>query len=248
MKKISFCILALCAIVACKQKPAFEWVATTPEVSFETQTPDSVVFLASDSFDIKVDIATPEQTIDGFGTCFNELGWTSLALLSDDDREAILKEMFEPNTGANFKICRMPVGANDFARDWYSFDETEGDFEMANFSIDNDRETLIPFIKNALKYNPDLKIWASPWSPPTWMKDNKHYACQPLQVGFFHSIGEGGNGIREDQIRAEGMNMFIQEDAYFEAYALYFAKFIEAYRAENINIFMVMPQNEFNSC
>jgi glucosylceramidase len=77
----------------------------------------------------------------------------------------------------NFTICRMPVAVNDFARDRYSYDETEGDFEMKNFSIVNDLQTLVPFIKNAKQYNPALKIWASPWSPPTWLKYNKHYAC-----------------------------------------------------------------------
>ena len=81
-----------------------------------------------------------------------------------------MQELFEPGKGANFTICRMPVGANDFSREWYSYDETDGDFTMENFSIDNDRETLMPFIKDAKKYRPDLAIWASPWSPPSWMR------------------------------------------------------------------------------
>jgi glucosylceramidase len=223
-----------------------QWIVSTSEVSWQSQNADSLEFVKSETFDVEVDIVNPKQTIDGFGTCFNELGWTSLSLLNEADRETVLKELFEPGAGANFNICRMPVGANDFSRDWYSYNETDGDFEMKNFSIDNDKETLIPFIKSALKYNPDLKVWASPWSPPAWMKDNKHYACQPLDTSFFNTIGK--NGIQPDQIRKEGMNMFIQEDAYFKAYALYFSKFIEAYRNENISISMIMPQNEFNSC
>jgi glucosylceramidase len=223
-----------------------QWIVSTSDASWQSQNADSLEFIKSETFDVEVDVVNPKQTIDGFGTCFNELGWTSLSLLNEADRETVLKELFEPGSGANFNICRMPVGANDFSRDWYSYDETDGDFEMKNFSIDNDKETLIPFIKSALKYNPDLKVWASPWSPPDWMKDNKHYACQPLDTSFFNTIGK--NGIQPEQIRAEGMNMFIQEDAYFKAYALYFSKFIEAYRNENISISMIMPQNEFNSC
>jgi len=245
MKKLFLSVLTIGAMaVSCN--PSIELVSTTFDTPFETQSPESISFLKSDSADITILTDSVEQTMEAFGTCFNELGWTSLSLLSEADRESIFKEMFEPNTGANFRICRMSVGANDFARDWYSFDETEGDFEMKNFSIDHDRETIVPFIKEAKKYNPDLKIWASPWSPPTWMKDNKHYACQPLDDPFFDLSFT--NNMRPDQKRAEGVNMFIQEDAYFSAYALYFAKFIEAYRAEGINIFMVMPQNEFNSC
>ena len=63
------------------------------------------------------------------------------------------------------------------------YDEKDGDFVMKNFSIANDAETLIPYIKNAQKYNPDLKLWASPWSPPSWMKYNRHYALKSLQKG-----------------------------------------------------------------
>jgi glucosylceramidase len=246
MKKFIFVLCLVCILFSCDNKPALQWVVSTPDASWQSQNVDSLKFINSDKFDVEVDILNPEQTIEGFGTCFNELGWTSLSLLNDTDREAVMKELFEPGAGANFTVCRMPVGANDFSRDWYSYNETDGDFEMKNFSIDNDKETLIPFIKNALKYNPDLKVWASPWSPPAWMKDNKHYACQPLDTSFFNTIGK--NGIKPEQVRAEGLNMFIQEDAYFKAYALYFSKFIEAYRNENISVSMIMPQNEFNSC
>jgi glucosylceramidase len=245
MKKIIFTLCVSSALIACNKK--IEWVATTPDVSWEQQDPASVEFIKSDAVDAVIDVAHPLQTIDGFGTCFNELGWTSLSELNEADRETIMQELFTPGKGANFTVCRMAVGANDFSRDWYSYNETDGDFEMRNFSIDNDKETLVPFIRNALKYNPDIKIWASPWSPPAWMKDNKHYACKPLNDPYF-DIVNFSNDMLPEQKRAEGYNMFIQEDAYFEAYALYFAKFIEAYRAENINISMVMPQNEFNSC
>lgn len=68
--------------------------------------------------------------------------------------EFVFKELFAPGVGANLTICRMPVAANDFSPDWYSYDETEGDFEMKNFSIENDLQTLVPFIKNAREYYP----------------------------------------------------------------------------------------------
>jgi glucosylceramidase len=183
-----------------------------------------------------------QQSIDGFGACFNELGWTSLQTLKPADRADIFKELFKPGSGANFNICRMPVGANDFARDWYSYDETDGDFDMRHFSIDNDKQTLIPFIKSAQQYNPALQLWASPWSPPQWMKVNHHYAAATYPAGTTLT-----NGLKPDQVGHEGTNMFIQQDEYFKAYAKYFSLFIDAYRKEGINIGMVMPQNEFNS-
>ncbi|MDR1370225.1 MAG: beta-glycosidase [Dysgonamonadaceae bacterium] len=244
MAKVIFILCACGIFVSCNKK--IEWVTTTPDILWEQQDPVNIRFIKTDSVDAEIDISNPQQTIDGFGSCFNELGWTSLGALDEADREAIMHELFTPGFGANFTICRMPVGANDFSRDWYSYNETDGDFEMRNFSIDNDKETLIPFIRSALKYNPGIKLWASPWSPPTWMKTNNYYACKPSD-DFFDARYH--NDIKPEQIAGgEGTDQFIQDDAYLEAYALYFAKFIEAYRKENIPIFMVMPQNEFNSC
>lgn len=194
-----------------------------------------------DGLDVQVYLESRQPEIAGFGACFNELGWTSLQALSESDRAAVLDEMFTPGKGANFKICRMPVGANDFSRGWYSYNETPEDFSMEHFSIANDLDTLVPFIRSAKKYNPALRIWASPWSPPTWMKTNKFYAEAASRPGQLP------NGIRPDQIGQEGQDLFIQEERYFAAYAKYFGKFIDAYRKQGIEISMVMPQNEFNS-
>ncbi len=177
----------------------------------------------------------------GFGACFNELGWTSLQMLSESDRESVLRELFDPSSGARFNYCRMPIGANDFATEAYSYDETDGDFDLKNFSIAHDEQTLVPFIQAAIRYQPKLKLWASPWSPPSWMKRNHFYAEAKAYPGMKE------NGIRPDQIGREGEDMFIQEPRYFEAYAKYFGRFLDAYRAKGIMVGMVMPQNEFNS-
>lgn len=194
-----------------------------------------------DDLDVQIDLDSKNRAIEGFGACFNELGWTSLRALSKNDRGGIFDELFTAGKGANFKICRMPLGANDFSRRWYSYDETPDDFAMQHFRITNDLETLVPYIQMAKKYNPSLRVWASPWSPPSWMKTNKHYA--EVQQG----PNLPPNGLRPDQIGKEGSDLFIQEDRYFEAYAQYFGKFIDAYRQQGIEVGMVMPQNEFNS-
>jgi glucosylceramidase len=233
-----------CLLVSCGNKKETVWVVSTPEMAWQTQDRNRLKWEKGDAETV-VETDNRLQTIDGFGTCFNELGWTSLSLLSDEDRLSVMKELFAPGYGANFTICRMPLGANDFSRNWYSYNETDGDFEMKNFSISNDYETLIPFIREAQAQNPSLRIWASPWSPPSWMKYNKHYACA---VSNDKLAEQYRNDLTADRQGAEGTNMFIQEDAYFKAYALYFRKFIETYRSEGIQIAMVMPQNEFNSC
>jgi glucosylceramidase len=254
MKKILILqVFAMMALFSFAQSLNVRWVASTPTEQWKTLK-GLKTSAASGKADVEVQLNNPSQSIEGFGTCFNELGWTSLSMLITQDRESIMKELFAPGAGANFTICRMPVGANDFSRGWYSFNEIDGDFEMKNFSIANDLETLVPFIKNAQKYNPTLKLWASPWSPPTWMKHNNHYAARSVLGNSNFKSEEWGmdftginNGLLPEKEGKEGTDMFIQQEKYYKAYALYFAKFIKAYREQNISIGMVMPQNEFNS-
>lgn len=186
-------------------------------------------------------VKTTGRPMDGFGGCFNELGWTSLSALNEEDREKVMRELFHPSEGARFTYCRMPIGANDYATEAYSYDETGGDFALKNFNIDHDRATLIPFIHAAMRQQPKLKVWASPWTPPSWMKRNHFYAEAKASAGMRE------NSIRPDQVGHEGEDMFIQKPEYFKSYAEYFGKFIDAYGAEGIRIGMVMPQNEFNS-
>ncbi|MEG1644080.1 MAG: glycoside hydrolase family 30 beta sandwich domain-containing protein, partial [Bacteroidales bacterium] len=121
-----------------------------------------------------------------------------------------------------------------------SYDETPGDFDLTDFSIEHDRQTLIPFIHAALKCNPELRLWASPWSPPTWMKSNNYYACRPS--------AQWNKLAGDESYNSEGVDIFIHEHKYLDAYARYFSKFIQAYREEGISVFAVAPQNEFNSC
>lgn len=99
--------------------------------------------------------------------------------------------------GLNLTINRMPVAANDFSCDYYSYDEVAGDFELAHFSIANDEETLIPFIQAAQRVNPDMKIWASPWCPPQWMKDNGHYACRTSKAWVESSLSTQKRGAAD---------------------------------------------------
>ena len=244
MKKIALSLSICLLVFSLNAQKKVEWISTT-ESSQWMSIKGLTALPSAGKSDVEILLDKPLQTIEGFGACFNELGWTSLNSLGKSDRESILKELFAPGVGGNFTICRMPVAANDFARDWYSYNETEGDFEMKNFSIANDMQTLVPFIKNAKQYNPALKIWASPWSPPSWMKWNKHYACSRTWPSMDIRFQNGLDTLKQGK---EGANLFIQKEEYFEAYALYFSKFIKAYREQGIDIFAVMPQNEFNSC
>jgi glucosylceramidase len=223
-----------------KVGPAIEWVSTTQSAAWQAGTVSDLGF-TWDMLDAQVRLDKPAQTMEGFGACFSELGWVALQQLSTADREGIFRELFLPGAGANFTLCRLPIGANDYARNWYSYDEVDSDFELKHFSIANDMETLIPFLHEAQRFQPKLRLWSSPWSPPIWMKRNKAYAEAQQRPGW------PANGLRSDQAGHEGEDMFVQEEQYFAAYARYFGRYIDAYRAQGVPVEMVMPQNEFNS-
>jgi glucosylceramidase len=165
---------------------------------------------------IEIDSNTTYQEIDGFGGCFNELGWDALSALGKTERDNVMKALFDPNTGCKFNICRMPIGASDFAMNYYSLNDMTGDYAMNSFSIARDRERLIPYVKAAMVYKPDMKMWGSPWTPPAWMKTNGAY-----------------NGGR-----------MIQTTQNLTAYALYLAKAVQAYQAEGLDFYALHVQNE----
>lgn len=185
--------------------------------------------------EIVLDVNKTLQTFKGWGTCFNELGWDALNLLSEKDQLEVMQRMFAPDGDLRFTIGRIPVGASDYARGWYSCNETDGDFAMEHFTIERDKEAVIPYIKFAQRYNPDMTFWGSPWSPPTWMKTNKHYAQR----------SGANNGLPADkQVPPYFNDQFIMEPDYLQAYALYFSKFIDAYGEEGIPVTGIAYQNE----
>ena len=207
-------ILFASARATAQQPGAVHWIASTSSQPWQ-EMPVEPVATAPDATTMRVDDRQQFQAIDGFGGCFNELGWYAVSRLEPDAREQLLASLFGRD-GANFTLGRVPMGANDFALGWYSYDETPDDYAMHDFSIARDRQAIIPFIRAAMKYQPKLGIWAVPWAPPSWMKTNGQY--------------RGGEMRSDPQILA--------------SYALYFKKYVEAIRAEGINLYAVMPQNE----
>src|SRR5215204_2291517 len=103
------------------QSTGVEWVVTTQTASWRRG--ELAVSDEAGPPDVFVQTERPRQTVAGFGATFNELGWIALAALDPDAREGVLRELFAPSVGANFTVCRMPLGANDLSRGWYSYDE-----------------------------------------------------------------------------------------------------------------------------
>ena len=105
----------------------------------------------------------------GFGCCISEICVEAVERLPSELQNEIFDELFGKD-GCSFSFCRLPIGANDFAESWYSYNEHEGDYDMEHFSAERDRKYIIPAIKKAQQRSENLRFFASPWSPPTWMK------------------------------------------------------------------------------
>jgi glucosylceramidase len=168
--------------------------------------------------DVTVDPTKTAQTILGFGAAFTDAACFTLSRLSDGVRANLLQTMFGQGQDQHaLSIGRIPIGASDYSTATYSYDDGAADPELKRFSVDRDRDYVLPILRAALDANPDLFFFASPWSPPAWMK----YSNSML----------GGN------IRPEHIN----------AYARYFQKFVEAYAAAGVTVRAVTTQNEIDA-
>jgi glucosylceramidase len=154
------------------------------------------------------------QTITGFGGSFTEASATLLNRLSTKNRKKILDGYFSKE-GANYSLTRTHIASCDFSLNNYTYAKVENDIQLENFTIQDDKSDLIPMIVDAQAVSKQgFKIIASPWSAPPWMKDNKKYI--------------GGKLMPE----------------YKDAFALYFSKYLEAYKKEGINIWGITVINE----
>jgi glucosylceramidase len=167
---------------------------------------------------LEVNISTNEiyQEIEGFGASLTN----SSAWLIDNStrRDEIIEKLFSPDSGIGISYIRLAMGSSDFVEgSHYSYAETLDDMDLSDFSIDRDRENIIPVLQDILAINPDLKIMGSPWSAPGWMKTSGQFVC-------------GGYGSLKKEMYA--------------VYADYFVKFIEEYALEGIPIDAITIQNE----
>ncbi len=154
------------------------------------------------------------QTITGFGGSFTESSAYLLNKLSKKNRDLILNAYFG-SEGARYSLTRTHINSCDFSLSNYSYAPVEGDKELENFSIEEDRDDIIPMIKEAMAISEDgFKIISSPWTAPPWMKDNNNWV--------------GGKLLPE----------------YYDSWALFFSKYLNAYKKEGIDIWGVTVENE----
>jgi glucosylceramidase len=167
---------------------------------------------------IAVDDAQKYQSIDGFGFALTGGSAQLLMRMSATKRAALLKEVFATsNDGIGVSYLRLTIGASDMNERVYSYDDLppgETDVDLAKFSLGPDHADVIPILKEILAIRPDLRIMASPWSAPAWMKTN--------------------NDVKGGELKPE----------YYGAFTKYFVKYIEAMRAEGVTIDAVTVENE----
>ncbi|MFT8639324.1 glycoside hydrolase family 30 protein [Bifidobacterium sp.] len=166
---------------------------------------------------LAIDHCERHQSIDGFGASFTDSSAYLMSRLPEEQREQAMRRLFSPKDGIGLSMLRNPMGACDYSREFYTYDDMpqgRTDVSLRHFSIAHDEEAVIPLTALAMRLNPELKLMASPWSAPAWMKSSRRLATGRLLPRFY------------------------------ESYAQYFVRFIEAYRGNGIPVFAVTPQNE----
>jgi glucosylceramidase len=165
---------------------------------------------------IELDPGKKYQEILGFGGAFTDGACYMLHQLTPAARAQLLHEMFHPSE-MGLNVCRTCIGSSDYSASLYSFDEGAADPDLTRFSIEHDREYILPVLREARKANPDLFLFSSPWSPPGWMK--------------FNGTMLGG----------------AMRNHYLPVYAQYMLKFLQGYAAEGVQIQAVTSQNEVDT-
>jgi len=165
---------------------------------------------------IMVDPARRFQTILGFGGAFTDAAAETYAKLPVAKQREIIKAYFSRTQGLGYTLGRTSINGCDFSSDTYSYDDTPGDVKLSHFSIAHDLKYRVPFIQAALaEAHTSFTLFASPWSPPAWMKTNGDMA-------------HGGQLKPEDK----------------QAWADYYVRFIQAYKQQGIPVWGVTVQNE----
>ncbi|MFC7682132.1 glycoside hydrolase family 30 beta sandwich domain-containing protein [Paenibacillus sp. GCM10028914] len=167
---------------------------------------------------VVIDETQTFQELDGFGASFTDSSaYLIHQVLDAEQRSELMTQLFDAKEGIGLSVLRQPMGASDYARNFYSYNdmpEDQSDIELKHFSISHDEEDIIPLLQEALRINPEIKLMASPWSPPGWMKTSGSMI--------------GGELKKE----------------YYSVYADYFVRYIQGYATKGLFIYAVTPQNE----
>ncbi|QUL53137.1 glycosyl hydrolase [Paenibacillus tritici] len=167
---------------------------------------------------VEIDAGQTYQEMDGFGASFTDsAAYLIHQVLDEAQRTEVMSKLFHPQEGIGLSFLRNPMGASDYARSVYSYNdlpEQETDPSLERFSIAHDEADIIPLLQQALKLNREIKLMASPWSAPGWMKTS--------------------GSMIAGQLKPEN----------YRVYADYFVRYIQAFAAHGLPVYAVTVQNE----
>lgn len=167
---------------------------------------------------LSVDAAQAFQPVEGFGFCLTGGSAMLISRLPDAERRALLRELFSPEAnGIGVSFLRLSIGASDLSERCFSYDDSpngQDDFALAHFDIEAGDPEVIPMLREILAVNPELKIIATAWSAPPWMKTNRSFS---------------GGSLRPE---CHGV------------YAAYLVQYLKAMRERGVVIHAITPQNE----
>jgi glucosylceramidase len=212
--RIGFTVVLMIILGACTQKEEMKVEAFETSASGKKMEAVQVKSEVENALKIHLKPQEAFQTITGFGGSFTEASAYLLNELSQENRKKILEAYFGED-GARYSLTRTHINSCDFSLSNYSYAPVEGDTQLDSFSIQEDKDDIIPMIKDAMKISRDgFRIISSPWTAPPWMKDNKDW--------------RGGKLLPE----------------YYDTWALFFSKYLKAYKAEGIDIWGITVENE----
>lgn len=217
----SFALLALASPSLVHAQDVAVWITTADHtITLAASAPARFrTNSGADTSRIDVDDSRRFQEMVGFGASLTDASaWLIQHKLDPPRRDALLQELFgRDGNGLGLSFSRLTIGASDFSRHHYSLADTpdgKPDPELRHFSIDENRGDVIPVARAMLAVNPQLKIMASPWSAPGWMKDT--------------------NSLIQGRLLPQ----------YYDAFSRYLLRYVDAYAAEGIPIFALTVQNE----
>ena len=184
---------------------------TRPEIEYE----DTLMQKKNDTEHSLINLH-PDMTfnkIDGFGGAITESAAYAWSQLGEANREKFAKMYFDPEEGIGYNLVRLHMNSADFSIDEYTYVE-EGDMDLHTFDLSREDKYVVPLIKEAQKYSPDMRFFFAPWTPPKYMKDNNE-----VQGGYL-------------------------KKEFYGLYAQYFKKFILEMRKRGVNMWLATVQNE----
>jgi glucosylceramidase len=213
-RKYFFLIPILMSVISCTPKKSLFVNVVETSKNGHKLTPITSFNKLENISSIVINTEKKHQTITGFGGSFTESSAYLLNTISKKNRDTILRAYFSKE-GANYSLTRTHMNSCDFSLSNYSYSPVENDTELKHFSIQEDKDDIIPMIKDAMEISEDgFNIIASPWTAAPWMKDNNSWV--------------GGKLLPK----------------YYDTWALFFSKYLAAYKAEGIDIWGFTVENE----